>query len=122
MTKPLDPDQLERDSALVFSDAWAAAHRLGHNLEPGWHDTAPASWVAQCGDCLKWLCVDFSGDMGREPFGLVDLLCAPPQHGPALRHSQEWLAAHSMVMKPTPPRTADAWLPPVGNQGTGWDD
>lgn len=103
----------------MFSDAWHVAVNLGHDLELGWHDTEPATWVAQCYECLGFLAVDFTQDRrGSTEYKLslygsvADEACEgpPPDRFPAVRRDPFQEAAVSdRGLEPLP---TDAAMPP----------
>ncbi len=60
-----EPGTLEQISAVFFSDLWHVALADDHDMELGWHDSEPSSWVAQCMACLEYLATVLIGEDGK---------------------------------------------------------
>jgi hypothetical protein len=107
---------LERESALSFAELHEKSLDLGHDLEPGWHDTEPASWIAQCMACLAWVGLDFvEGVYGK---ALEPCPGAPPQRPAPYRSQMDEAAPYQgQTLETRPFLSVDCYI-----RSWNWDD
>jgi hypothetical protein len=59
----------EASSMIRFSGLRDEAIERGHVMEQGWHDAAPAAWLARCSECEGFLVIDFAESL--DGYGLA---------------------------------------------------
>lgn len=122
----------ETFSMELFSNHRDEAIERGHDMELGWHDAAPAAWIAQCRDCEGFLGLDYAdaadgsaGTLGQmTPYGRVvenmgECPKAPPQAKPVIRNPYEEEAAQFLPKQLTN-RAINA-ASPVYIESWNWD-